>query len=151
MKTFEHSSELSLAYPLSRVFQFFSDAANLEQLTPPWLNFHIITPQPIPMAVGARIQYRLRLHGFPLRWESKITTWDPPHRFVDQQLRGPYRLWYHEHTFTERDARTIVRDRVTYAVFGGSLINSLFVAPDIARIFAYRTARLSELFPEPST
>jgi ligand-binding SRPBCC domain-containing protein len=147
MKTFEHRSELWLSRPIYEVFAFFSNAANLEQLTPAWLHFHILTPQPIPMAIGTRIQYRLRLHGFPIRWESKITAWEPPQRFVDQQLRGPYRLWYHEHTFLERGGRTCVRDRVTYAVFGGALVNSLFVARHIQRIFAYRTQRLSELFP----
>jgi len=100
------------------------------------------------MAAGTRIQYHLRLHGIPVQWESKITAWDPPQRFVDQQIRGPYRLWYHEHIFLERDGRTCVRDRVTYAVPGGSLINSLFVAPDLRRIFRFRTAKLQELFPD---
>jgi len=147
MKTFEHRSELWLSRPLAEVFAFFSNAANLETLTPPWLRFQVLTPQPIPMAVGTRIQYRLRLNGLPLRWESQITAWEPPHRFVDQQLRGPYRLWYHEHTFFEHDGRACVRDHVTYSVFGGTLVNSLFVAPDVRRIFAYRTQKLVELFP----
>lgn len=147
MKTFRYASELHLSRPIQEVFAFFSNAANLETLTPPWLHFHVLTPQPIVMAVGTRIQYRLRLRGLPVRWESQITAWDPPHRFVDQQIRGPYRLWYHEHTFLERDGRTAVRDQVTYAVPGGSLINSLFVAPDVRRIFAFRTEKLRELFP----
>ncbi len=130
IKTHIFGSEVYLARPIEEVFAFFSDAANLEKLTPPWLNFQILTPRPIPMAVDTRIQYRLRLHGIPIRWESKISAWDPPRRFADDQLRGPYRLWHHEHTFAERDGGTAVRDEVTYAVFGGSLINALFVAPD---------------------
>jgi len=148
MKTFQYTSELWLARPIQEVFAFFSSAANLETLTPPWLHFHVLTPDPIVMAVGTRIQYRLRLRGFPIRWESKITAWEPPHRFVDQQVCGPYRLWYHEHTFFERDGRTCVRDQVTYAVTGGALINSLLVAPDVRRIFAFRTEKLRELFPD---
>ena len=155
MKTFQYSSELWLARPIQEVFAFFSNAANLETLTPPWVHFRILTPQPVAMGVGARIQYRLRLRGLPVRWESKITAWDPPHRFVDQQIRGPYRLWYHEHIFLERAGRTGVRDHVTYAVPGGSLINSLIVAPDVRRIFAFRTEKLRELFAgsldQPST
>jgi ligand-binding SRPBCC domain-containing protein len=147
MKTFTFESELLLARPIQEVFAFFSDAGNLETLTPPFLNFHVITPQPIPMAAGTRIQYRLKIHGIPIRWESEISVWEPPYRFVDEQLRGPYRLWHHEHTFAERDGRTAVHDHVTYAVFGGAIINKLMVAPDVRRIFAFRHEKLRELFP----
>lgn len=142
-----HTLETSIFLPRAReeVFAFFADAGNLELLTPPWLNFSILTPQPIPMREGTRIQYRLRLHGVPLRWESEITCWEPPLRFVDEQRRGPYRLWVHEHRFEEEKGGTRVSDRVRYAVPGGELINRLFVAPDLNRIFRYRQRKMLEL------
>ncbi|HZA25273.1 MAG TPA: SRPBCC family protein, partial [Dehalococcoidia bacterium] len=85
-------------FPLrpEEVFSFFSDALNLELITPPWLRFKVLTVSPIEMKEGTVIDYRLRLRGIPLRWQSQITVWEPPHRFVDQQRRGPYRLWVHE-------------------------------------------------------
>ena len=146
MKTFTFESELWLPRPLSDVFPFFAAAENLEVLTPPFLNFQILTPKPIIMAVGTRIQYRLKLHGIPVRWESEITGWNPPYFFSDDQLRGPYRRWHHEHAFEEKDGGTLVRDNVEYAVPGGALINRFFVAPDLRRIFAYRTATLKKRF-----
>lgn len=142
-----HTLETSIFLPRAReeVFAFFADAGNLELLTPPWLNFSILTPQPIPMREGTRIQYRLRLHGVPLHWESEITCWEPPLRFVDEQRRGPYRLWVHEHRFEEEKGGTRGSDRVRYAVLGGELINRLFVAPDLDRIFTFRKRKMLEL------
>jgi ligand-binding SRPBCC domain-containing protein len=131
------------------VFAFFSDAHNLNAITPPWLHFEILTPQPIAMRVGTRLRYRLRLRGVPLHWLTEITAWEPPQRFVDRQLEGPYRLWVHEHIFTERDGGALMRDRVDYAVPGGflgPLLHRLFVGPDVARIFAYREERLVARF-----
>ena len=101
---------------------------------------------PLEMRAGARIDYRLRVRGLPLRWQSEITAWEPPHRFLDEQRRGPYRLWVHEHTFVERDGGTEVRDRVTYAVPGGWLVERLLVGPDVRRIFAFRRETLARLF-----
>lgn len=146
MKTFTFHSELWLPRPLSEIFPFFAAAENLEVLTPPFLNFHILTPKPIVMAVGTRIQYQLKLHGIPIRWESEITGWNPPYFFSDDQLRGPYRRWHHEHTFEEKDDGTLVRDKVEYAVPGGAIANRFFVAPDLRRIFDYRTATLKKRF-----
>ncbi|MGB9275140.1 MAG: SRPBCC family protein [Terrimicrobiaceae bacterium] len=103
MRTHEFRCELWLPRPLGEVFSFFADAGNLELLTPPQLNFHILTPCPLEMRVGLLIEYRLRVRGIPLRWQSEITAWEPPHRFVDEERRGPYRLWQHEHLFEERD------------------------------------------------
>ena len=131
--------------PPSVVFPFFADAANLNTLTPPWLHFEILTPRPIAMQPGTLIDYRLRLRGLPIRWQSEITVWEPQRRFVDEQRRGPYRLWHHEHTFTERDGGTLVSDKVRYGVWGGVLIERWFVRPDIRRIFAYRQQKLQEL------
>jgi ligand-binding SRPBCC domain-containing protein len=99
------------------------------------------------MGEGTIIDYRLKLHGVPLRWRSEITGWDPPVKFVDEQRRGPYRHWIHEHTFESVGARrTIVRDRVRYAVPGGRLVHRLFVAPDLERVFAYRAEKLNQIF-----
>jgi ligand-binding SRPBCC domain-containing protein len=146
MKIFTFRSELWLPQPLSKVFPFFAAAEHLERLTPPFLNFRILTPQPIVISLATRMQYKLKLHGIPVRWESEITGWNPPHFFSDDQVHGPYRQWHHEHTFEERDDGTLVQDKVEYAVPGGSLINRLFVAPDLRRIFDYRTATLKKLF-----
>ena len=146
MRTFVHTSEQWLPTPLEEVFPFFADARNLEKLTPGWLRFNVLTPESIEMAVGTRIDYRLSWRGIPLRWTSEIAVWEPPHRFVDRQLRGPYRLWHHEHRFEARDGGTLVLDEVRYAVWGGSLVKRLGVARDVATIFAYRRDRLVELF-----
>src|SRR5579871_5848818 len=97
MRIHEFHGEQFLPRPLEEVFPFFADAGNLPILTPPWLHFHILTTRPIEMRRGALIDYRLRIHGLPIRWQSEIVEWDPPHRFVDEQRRGPYRLWHHEH------------------------------------------------------
>jgi ligand-binding SRPBCC domain-containing protein len=143
-----HTMETTVFVPRRRsdVFPFFADAANLEAMTPPWLNFSILTRPPIRMEVGALIDYRIRLHGVPLPWRTRITAWDPPARFVDEQIRGPYRAWIHEHTFTERDGGTEVRDFVRYAVPGGELVHRFFVRRDVERIFEYRRERLLGVF-----
>ena len=146
MKIHTFTASLTLPLAIERVFDFFADAQNLERLTPPFLKFHIVSPLPIEMRRGARIRYRLRPHGIPIGWESEITAWEPPRRFVDKQLSGPYRFWHHEHRFAQNTNGTEISDRVDYAVFGGSIINSLFVEPDMRKIFAYRTKRLNELF-----
>jgi ligand-binding SRPBCC domain-containing protein len=146
MQTFSLSSSLWLPRPIDEVFEFFADARNLEILTPPWLQFEILPPAPVEIQRGTAIGYRLKLHGFPLRWDSEITAWEPPYRFVDEQRRGPYRRWVHEHRFAEQDGGTLVSDHVSYAVLGGRLVQRLFVAPDIRQIFTYRRAKLAELF-----
>lgn len=129
------------------VFPFFADAANLEAITPPFLRFRIETPLPIAMAPGALIDYRLRLRGVPIRWRTRIAIWEPGARFVDEQLRGPYRLWRHEHLFepTADGTGTVVSDAVRYAVPGGRLAHRLVVERDLRRIFAYRQERVADL------
>jgi ligand-binding SRPBCC domain-containing protein len=138
---------LFLPRPLEVVFPFFADAGNLEALTPPWLRFEILTPLPIVMHAGATIEYRLRLHGIALRWQSEITAWEPPLRFVDEQRRGPYRKWIHEHAFTQGENGSEMRDFVRYSVPGGWLVNLIFVQREVQRIFEYRARMLSDFFP----
>lgn len=150
MKIFNVERSTLIPFPRETVFDFFARAENLELLTPPWLSFHIQTPKPIRMCEGTLIDYRLRLRGLPLRWRSEITIWEPPFRFVDEQRRGPYRLWVHEHRFEEVDGGTRVEDLVRYAVPGGTLVDKLFVAPDVKRIFDYRQERLRDLFGSSS-
>ena len=138
MTVHTYQAELWLPRPRPEVFAFFAEARNLEAITPPWLKFEVLTPAPIAMRAGTLIDYRLRLHGFPIRWRTEITLWEPPVRFADTQLRGPYRLWEHTHTFVEKDGGTLCRDEVRYAVPGGALIERLFVRRDVERIFAHR-------------
>ncbi len=132
--------------PLRDVFEFHADAGNLQALTPSWLDFTIRTPGPIEMRAGALIEYRLRLRGVPIRWLTRIAEWEPPHHFVDVQLRGPYRLWEHRHEFEEKDGGTEIRDQVRYAVPFSLLVHGWLVAPDVRRIFTYRHHKLLERF-----
>jgi ligand-binding SRPBCC domain-containing protein len=128
--------------PIAEAFAFYGDARNLERITPPWLGFEVTTPAPIEMEVGTLIEYRLRLHRVPVRWRTRITGWEPPRRFVDTQISGPYSLWEHTHAFEEDGpGATIIKDRVRYAIpFGplGELANRLLVQRDLPQIFDYR-------------
>ncbi len=140
--------EQFIGRPVAEVFEFFSLARNLEELTPPWLGFEVLTPEPIEMHVGALIRYRLRVHRVPLRWVTRIERWERDKSFVDRQLRGPYRLWHHLHEFTARDGGTLVRDRVHYALPLGPLgtaAHRLFVQRDLQRIFAFRDEAVQRL------
>lgn len=124
-----------------QVFPFFADARNLEAITPPLLRFEVVTPGDIPMRVGTLIQYRLHLHGVGVSWLTSIQDWDPPHRFVDVQVRGPYGLWHHTHEFEPHPDGTLMRDVVRYAIgFGplGELARRAFVTRDVEAIFDFR-------------
>jgi ligand-binding SRPBCC domain-containing protein len=149
MRVHEFQTELWLPLPPDELFPFFADAANLDALTPPWLHFRIVTPPPVVLRAGALIDYRLRVHGLPLRWRTRINVWQPPHRFVDEQLRGPYRRWIHEHTFEPRAGGTLARDVVRYAVPFDFLTHRWLVRPDIERIFRFRREELWRRFPAP--
>ena len=146
MTTHLFETELWLPVAREKVFPFFADARNLETITPPWLNFTVITPGEIPMRAGALIDYQLRIHGLPVRWRTEITGWDPPFGFTDEQRRGPYRRWSHTHTFEEKDGGTLCQDQVIYAVPGGALVNYLFVRHDVKKIFNYRATALKKHF-----
>ena len=133
------SFEAEQWFPLKQqeLFAFLSEAANLEAITPGFLNFQIVTPLPIVMAEGTLIDYKLRVRGIPVRWRSKITAWQPPTRFVDEQVRSPYRLWVHEHILEPRDGGTVMRDRVRYALWL-DFLTARVVGRDIKAIFKYR-------------
>jgi ligand-binding SRPBCC domain-containing protein len=133
--------------PPDAVFPFFADAANLQQLTPPWLRFAIRTPPPIAMGVGARIEYRIGLHGIPMSWLTEITAFDPPRLFVDEQRRGPYRQWIHTHRFVPERGGTRLLDDVHFAMMAGWLVAPL-VARDLRRIFTYRHEALLAHFQQ---
>ena len=150
MKIREFQTELWLPLPPNELFPFFADAANLNAITPPWLSFRIVTPPPIEMREGALIDYRLRVRGLPLHWRTRINVWQPPHRFVDEQIRGPYRQWIHEHTFESRNGGTLARDHVRYAVPFDWLTHCWFVRPDIEKIFRHRSEALRTHFSKPT-
>src|SRR5437868_15308706 len=133
-------------------FPFFADARNLESITPPLLRFEVVTPGEIPMRVGTLIQYRLTLRGIGVNWLTSIQEWDPPHRFVDVQVRGPYALWHHTHDFAaipgSDPPRTLMTDTVRYGIgLGpfGEVAHRALVRRDVEAIFAYRAARVPAL------
>jgi ligand-binding SRPBCC domain-containing protein len=133
--------------PLEEVFAFFSDAENLETITPAFLHFRITSPRPIVLAPGALLDYELRLFGVPFRWRTRIETFEPPHRFTDVQLRGPYRRWHHTHSFRRVATGTEMTDVVEYQLpLGplGALAHALLVRRSLRRIFDYRRDRIVE-------
>lgn len=148
-KTYVKEASLWLAAPIEQVFEFFSDAANLQVITPEWFNFRITTPQPIEMREGAIIEYKMKIRHVPIRWRTRIEIWEPPHRFADNQLKGPYKRWFHTHTFESKDGGTLCGDHIEYIVPGGPLapiVHKLFVKRDVDMIFDYRQKKLMEEF-----
>ena len=141
--------EQRLDAPPAVVFPFFADARNLEAITPPLLRFRLLTPDPIAMGAGTFLQYALRVHGMPVRWDTLIQAWEPPRRFVDVQVRGPYALWHHTHELSALpDGRSLMRDTVRYALplgVVGAMAHRLVIARDLAAIFDYRAAAVPAL------
>ncbi|MEE2907193.1 MAG: SRPBCC family protein [Planctomycetota bacterium] len=129
------------------VFPFFADARNLEKITPSLLQFKVVTQGEIEMKPGALIDYRLKIRGVPIKWRTEITAWEPPARFEDRQLKGPYRQWIHEHTFVDEGETTLMQDQVRYKVMGGAIIHWLAVKRDVLKIFTHRNKIMAELFP----
>jgi ligand-binding SRPBCC domain-containing protein len=142
----ERSQRLEL--PVEDAFAFYADARNLEAITPPWLGFRVTTPGEIEMRAGTLIDYRLKLHGIPVRWRTRIEVWTPPDRFIDAQIRGPYSVWEHTHTFEpDGPGAVVIADRVRYALpLGplGALAHAAFVRRDLERIFDYRREAVRE-------
>ena len=142
--------ERSLVVPrgIDEVFPFFADAANLERLTPPFLGFTILTPTPIEMRPGTLIDYRIKLNGIPMKWRTLIESFEPPYRFVDTQLAGPYKRWHHTHTFREVPGGTELGDRVEYTLPFGPLgrIAHVLVKRQLKTIFDYRAQVMREMF-----
>jgi ligand-binding SRPBCC domain-containing protein len=146
--TYVIAREQWLARPIEEVFAFYGDATNLEAITPGWLRFSIITPTPIVMDVGTLIEYRLHWRGIPLRWTTRIEAWEPPYCFVDTQLKGPYRLWHHTHTFESQRGGTLIGDVVRYRLPLGWLgwaLHRLGVRRDLEAVFDERARRIREL------
>jgi ligand-binding SRPBCC domain-containing protein len=142
-------AEQLVARPLNEVFDFFSRAENLQELTPPWLHFHILSVDPQPVRKGTLIRYSLRWRIFPIRWTTEIVEWDPPHGFVDVQLKGPYQLWRHQHRFIAEGNGTRILDEIQYRLpFGvfGKLAHALKVRHDVEGIFNYRKRAVEKQF-----
>jgi ligand-binding SRPBCC domain-containing protein len=146
-KEYNFKTEMIIPDNLDNVFSFFSAAENLQAITPPWLHFRILTPTPLKIEPGHIIDYKLSLYGFPFKWKTRITLWDPPNQFIDEQIRGPYRKWVHHHLFEPRGDHTCMRDQVTYEIpVFSEVINNLFVNRNVTRIFNFRRRRINELF-----
>lgn len=140
--------KLTLSLPIEKVFDFFADAGNLERITPPELNFHIITPQPINLRKGTLIDYQLKVRGFPVKWRTEISEWNPPFLFTDKALKSPYKQWIHRHTFTEIEKdKTLIEDRVKYRLpfepFGD--LAHWFVRRELDYIFDFRQKKVLDL------
>jgi hypothetical protein len=149
MPLYHLSRQQWLKPSLEVVFSFFERPENLAEITPPELGFELLTPSPVPMHLGALIDYRIRLSGIPVRWTTYIAAYDPPYSFVDVQLRGPYSFWYHVHRFEPMNGGTLVIDDVLYLLpFGhmGRLLHRLWVKRQLRYIFDYRQRRLAALF-----
>lgn len=150
---FELRAEQWVAQPIERVFPFFADPYNLERLTPAFLGFHVRSVSPVTMGEGTLLRYRLRIHGLPVIWRTRIEEWQPPHRFVDVQLFGPYAAWRHTHDFVPERGGTRLRDVVRYRLRCAALQNTPLLAwvhRDVREIFAFRHRTIAALFPDPN-
>jgi len=141
------STSMNLSLKPENVFPFFADTSNLERITPPELCFSILTPQPIAVNEGTIINYRLCLFGIPFKWRTRITLWEPPHRFIDEQISGPYTLWIHNHRFLEGNETTTIIDEVQYRLpwwpFGE--VAYPFIYLSLRRIFSYRQRMIRQM------
>lgn len=140
--------------PVDSAFAFFSQAENLDRITPAWVHFRLLSPTPIAMDKGTLIDLGLKLNGIRFRWRTEITAWDPPYSFEDRQIEGPFKQWEHMHRFAAQGDHTLMEDAVVYRVPGGvlePLVHHWFVRAKLEAIFSFREARLQEIFaPESS-
>jgi ligand-binding SRPBCC domain-containing protein len=157
MKVYTLRREQLLPRTLDEVFSFFERPENLEAITPPWLHFKMITPTPVHIKQGSIFDYTMRVRGISMHWASLVTEYNPPHSFVDQQIRGPYEYWYNTHRFKETDEGTHIIEEIRYIMpFGllGRAVHGLMVAQDLQEIFDYRQMAIEKLFltcPKAST
>lgn len=148
--TMEHKyeTEVWLPHPIARVFAFFADAKNLNLITPPWLHFRILSQSTPQIQAGTLLEYSIRIKMIAVRWQTLIESWNPTYQFVDTQLKGPYKLWHHTHSFTEQKGGTLMRDTVRYILpFGrlGEWIAGPMTHRDVKRIFEYRKEVIQKL------
>ena len=149
MKIYSLKREQFIDKPAEQVFEFFNRPENLSRITPPWLGFKIMTPPPLVMKEGALVDYSIRLLIFRIHWRTIISLYDPPHRFVDEQLKGPYSFWHHTHTFAPKEGGTLIIDEVRYVLplgFIGRIINWLFIRWQLKKIFDYRAEIIENFF-----
>jgi len=152
MRVHQLHRELVLPQPRREVFEFFSRPENLAKITPPSMGFEILTPSPIIMRAGTVIDYSVRVMGIRRHWRTLIELYEPPKRFVDIQLVGPYTMWHHEHRFIDNGDSTSIVDTVRYVLpfgFLGQMAHGLVVRPQLEKIFNYRTRVIRELLEEP--
>ena len=150
MKLYTLNKEQVISKNISEVFDFFSKPENLSTITPPKMNFHILTPSPINMKKGALIDYTINIMFIPIRWRTLITKYAPPYSFIDQQIKGPYSRWHHTHTFTKiNENETLIKDTVLYSVplgFIGRIVHWIYIERDLKKIFSYRKKKINEIF-----
>jgi ligand-binding SRPBCC domain-containing protein len=145
---YELTDHFVVAAPIDRTWAFFSSAENLRRITPPWLGFTMMTPSPVRIENGSLLDYTIRWMGVPIRWRTKIIDWRPPRQFIDLQVRGPYSLWHHQHTFTPADGGGVeCTDRVIYKVpvpVIGRAVNTLIVRKQLLDIFRFRRKAIGD-------
>jgi ligand-binding SRPBCC domain-containing protein len=149
MTVYTFECEMLAPVAIQDAFSVFENPYNLAEITPPWLNFKITTKDRVAMRKGAEIDYTIGYLGLPMNWKTLITEYEAPFLFVDEQIRGPYKLWRHTHTFRPCEAGTIVADRVEYALpLGvlGRIAHALIVRRQLNAIFDFRQHRLAEMF-----
>jgi len=143
-----------LPLPIDKVFSFFKEPKNLEQITPGYLNFKVLKQSSGLIGEGTKINYKLSLHGIPMWWQSKIVDWEPNHKFSDTQTHGPYNHWYHTHEFEEKEGGTLIRDHVKYKLplgIPGDCVAGSWVQKDLENIFDYRRKKIEEIFKDQAS
>ena len=151
-KTYSLEQEQLIPKPKPVVFSFFSNAFNLQDITPSFLGFSVLTPAPIFIQSGTLIDYKITLFGIPLKWRTRIERFDVNDSFVDTQIKGPYTLWHHTHTFEDTPGGTLMRDTVLYKLplgFLGTIAHTLFVRRTLQKIFQHRYDTLEKILGEP--
>tara|TARA_Y100001970_G_C13808702_1_gene638856 strand:- start:81 stop:539 length:459 start_codon:yes stop_codon:yes gene_type:complete len=149
MKLYSLHFKQTINRPIEEVFDFFSKPENLSRITPKKLNFKILTPTPIKMMKGQIIDYTIRLIGFQIHWRTLITDYNPPYSFIDQQIKGPYTIWHHKHTFKKIANGVEIYDNITYSIpFGiiGRILHYVWIQKDLENIFRYRKKVINEIF-----